>query len=502
VTGLKGFLAAALAGALLPLAFPPYGWAIVYGISWPALILLLDRAFESQGRRLGHAAWIGYGFGVGQFAVGLSWIVISFEVRGDFFAWMEPLALAGIAFGLAVFPAAATALAMIFWRKGPTRLAVLALAWTILEWLRGHILTGFPWNLAGLVFVDSDASIQMASLVGAYGLSLLAVLIGSLPVLILERPFRPAPLAIGLALFGAIILFGFWRLNQPDAANVPDIRLRIVQPNVPEPTGADPNYAVDKFHRLIDLTAEAGHPNLVIWPEAAFFGFLDQRQGARDIIARTIGPEAILLTGAFRMASNDDAYNSLEAVDGDGHLIGAYDKSHLVPFGEYLPLRGLMGALGLRGLAEHLPGHMMEGPGLKTISLPGVPLFSPLICYEIIFPGEVIAEGGVRPKWIVNITNDIWFGRSMGPHQHFAQARLRAVEEGVPVARAANSGISAVIDAKGRVRSQLELGAMGILDAELPAALDPPLDTRGPIWLVLALLIALWPAIAGTRRHI
>lgn len=505
------FLLGVLLGAILPLAFPPFNRAIVCFIVWPGLVGLLDlalaqsesappqeRASRLRSRMLA-AAWIGYGFGIGQFAVGLSWIGTAFQVNPEVFGWLEPIALALIALGFAIFPAFSCALAMAFWRKHPSRIALLALSWTLGEWLRGHILTGFPWNLAGLAFVATDTSLQIDSLVGPYGLSILAVLIGAAPILLFDRPRAWRSFAALAAIFIAILAYGAWRLSRPDPPDT-GLRLRIVQPNMPEPKRFDGPRIREQFRRLLDLTGAPGAYDLAMWPEAGVHAFLDREKPALDAIASTIGPDRYLLTGTFRLAGEDEAYNSIELVNGAGAVIASYDKSHLVPFGEYLPFRHFFNALGLRGLAETLPGAMAEGGGIETISVPGIPPFSPLVCYEILFSGAVVAPTLPRARWIANVTNDVWFGRSIGPHQHFAQARLRAVEEGVPVARAANSGISAVIDAKGRVRSYLELGTMGVLDAELPAALDPPLDSRGPIWLVLAVLIALWPAVAGTRR--
>ena len=487
-----------IAGCVLPLAFPPFNWAWVYWLIWPLVIHLLDTA--PKDRRVRHGAWIGYGFGIGQFAVGLSWIGNAFQVNPAVFGWLEPIALIAIALGFAIFPALSCAVAMVFWQKHPSRLAVLALAWIAAEWLRGHILTGFPWNLVGLAFVATDRSLQIDALIGPYGLSILAVLIGSAPILLFDRPLPWRSFLALASLLPIVMVYGAWRLSRPEPPS-PGIQLRIVQPDMPEPAHHDLAFVRTEFQRLVEMTKEPGAFDLALWPEASVFAVLDQQKEALDAIAQAIGPDRLVLTGTFRVAPEGQFYNSIDVVNGSGTVIASYDKAHLVPFGEYLPLRQAFGALGLHGLAENMPGGMAEGPGIQTISLDHLPPFSPLVCYEILFSGEVIAPKAPRARWIANVTNDDWFGQSIGPHQHFAQARLRAVEEGVPVARAANSGISALVDAKGRVKSQLDLGTKGILDAELPAALDPPLDSRGPIWLVLALLCALWPALVQMKRR-
>jgi apolipoprotein N-acyltransferase len=302
-----------------------------------------------------------------------------------------------------------------------------------------------------------------------------------------------ASVACGIALIGLIGLSGWVRLSQADTAPVPGVMLRVVQPNIAQTLKWVPAERARNFERLLELTASpvaagAAPVTHVIWPETAVPFFLERDAGARQAMASVTPPGGGILTGAPRVRAEANGenrfWNSLHAVDGSGAVVASYDKFHLVPFGEYMPLRGILPVDGIAAGATDFS----SGPGPATIQVPGLPPFSPLICYEVIFPGAV-KDPGNRPDWLLNVTNDAWYGKSAGPHQHFAISRVRAVEEGLPLVRSANTGISGIIDSYGRVTAYLGLGERGIVDAALPGALPiTPYGRIGDIILVLLLM--------------
>ena len=357
--------------------------------------------------------------------------------------------------------------------------------------MRGTLFGGFPWNLIGYAFAGSDAVVQLAAVTGVWGLSLLAVLIGALPAALLEPGARARwwPAAAAALLLVLLWAGGALRLGSATPAP-PGPLLRLVQANVAQHHKWQPALRAQWFERHLELSAEpADGVQAVIWPESATPYPLDQEPEARRLIGRVVPPGGLLMTGGerFDFASEPPrAWNSLFVLDPSGTIVARYDKRDLVPFGEFLPLRGVLGRLGL----EKLTGGSFDfqpGPGRRTIALPGLPPFSPLICYEAIFPGRVVDRDD-RPAWLLNVTNDAWFGRSSGPYQHLAMARLRAVEEGLPLVRSANTGISAVVDPWGRIAARLDLGVTGVLDAALPAPLAAPTPfARFGLWMVAAL---------------
>lgn len=481
-------LIAAAAGALAVLAMPPFGlWPVLF-LSYPVLVWLLDGAAPDATaplagwRRTAATAWA---FGFGFFLTGLHWIGSAFLVEADTFAWMIPFVAVILPGGLALFWAGAAVAARAVARSGPARVAALALAFALAEWLRGHILTGFPWNAAGYAFGVSDALLQGAAFWGLYGHTLMALLAAFAPALLAGPdgvPGRTRLAAVVLLSLGVPALLagiGLVRLAAPDAPDVEDVRLRIVQPNVPQADKWRPELRAANFARLLRLSrGEDGLAGIthVIWPESAPPFLLADTPDARTLIADMLPGGAALITGAVRSEPLDTPradgrrsrfYNSVFVLDDAGRIGAVYDKVHLVPFGEYLPLQDLLEAIGLQQLTRQRGGYS-SGPGRMTLAIPNAPDASPLVCYEIIFPGDVAAQP--RPGWLMNLTNDAWFGDSIGPRQHLAQARMRAVEEGLPVVRAANTGISAVIDARGQVRASLALGRSGAVDAVLPGA--------------------------------
>jgi apolipoprotein N-acyltransferase len=479
---------ALILGALAALALPPFHL-------YPTLLAfagLLDLLRGAERRR--QALVIGWCFGFAHFLLGLYWIGIAFFTDAERFGLLAVPAVLLLCACLACYPALAAWLTVLYrWQSPIASALILALAWTGMEVLRGTLFGGFPWNLIGYAFAQSTAISQLAALTGIHGLSLLAVMLGALPATWLDRSERPGwePLVAGTVVLVAIWAGGALRLA--DAAPEPGaaVHLRLVQGNIEQRLKWQPEARTRAFQRHLTLSAQSpGAVTHVIWPESAAPFPLEQDALARQMVGEVVPPGGLLLTGGERFDLSSEpprVWNSLFVVDGAGAMRARYDKRDLVPFGEFLPLRDLLSRLGLQKLT-HGSIDFQPGPDRQTIVLPGLPPFSPLICYEAIFPGGVV-DPGARPDWLLNITNDAWFGRSSGPYQHLAMARMRAIEEGLPLVRSANTGISAVVDPWGRIRAELGLGETGVLDAALP----PPLATATP-FARAGLLIVLAPA--------
>lgn len=478
-------LAAFIAGLLSALGFAPFGIFPLLLLGFAALVLLLDGAGTVR-----RAAWIGWAFGFGQFLAGLHWIGFAFLVDPGAHEWQIPFVALIFPGGLALFYAGAAAAAAYFWRDGVSRPFTLTAAVSVSEWLRGNILTGFPWNIPGYGWGASLEVMQSAALFGVYGLSVLTILFGaSLAELFGRRPAFILPLAM-TALFALLFAGGALRLATHGDETAPGVRLRIVQPNVAQADKAKLELMQRNWERLLTLSDAPAkiRPTHVIWPESAPPFLLTRSRVALDEIT-VLTADRVLLTGALRANDRPGAqrryYNSFYVFAHGGQLVSVYDKFHLVPFGEYLPFEETMNALGLTKIVG-IPGSFSTGDGPHTVDIPGAPQAGPLICYEILFPGEVVARN--RPRWLVNVTDDSWFGPWAGPKQHLLVARMRAIEEGLPVVRAANTGISAVIDSVGRVRGEIALDSMGVLDSDLPASIEPtPFARSGQFgfWLLV-----------------
>ena len=504
--GVRRLLVAALLGALVTMALPPFHLLPVLLIAFTGLVWLAAGARSWRGALL-----IGWVFGFGHFASALYWVAEAFAVAGVA-VWAAPFAVAALAAACAIFPGlVVVAYHGLTARRaeaspGIARIAVFASLWTAAEWLRGHlVLGGFPWALTGYAWMPSESMIQFASLFGILGLSWVTVFAAATPATLAWSRRSLIGLTICGLLLVIIAIGGAVRLAGTDLADVPGIGLRLVQANISQFHKWRDDLRAAHLERHIALSKEPADnpPTLVIWPETAAPYLLDNEPGIRARIAAAVPADGVLLTGAVRSTPTEPGgyrvWNSLHAINGDGDIIATYDKFHLVPFGEYTPFRALL------SLAKLTPGEtdFSRGPGIQTIRLPGLPPFSPLICYEAIFPGAVVVARA-RPDWMLNITNDAWYGISIGPYQHFAQTRLRAVEEGLPMIRVANTGISGVVDSHGRVRAKLGLGVAGFIDSPMPGALArPTLYAWWRDWPVLGVLLAClaWHLFSRNSAH-
>jgi apolipoprotein N-acyltransferase len=515
--GWKRAAIALLAGMLSALAMAPFNaWPVLF-LTFPVAVWLIDGAAAGRLRGVPAAALSGFCFGFGYFVPGLYWTGYAFFVDAQTFAWLSPFAVLGLPAYLAIYPALGFALARLLWTKDVSRILALAIGLTVSEWLRGHLLTGFPWNAFGYALSEPLALAQIASVIGLWGMTFLAVAIFASPAVLIDGKSRGrepwiAPVA-ALALLLAMGIFGATRLSLHPTKMVANVKLRIMQPNLQQDVKFNYSAKREVMQKYLALSDRASGPqstgvrdvSILIWPESAFPFFLTREADAMAQIADLLPKGTVLITGAVRMPDDarpgervTRAYNSIYVIDHDGSVLSVYDKLHLVPFGEYLPYQKWMEMLGFSQLTK-MQGGYLPGTRRRPLDIPNAPRALPLICYEAIFPGSV-AEHGDRAGWIVNLTNDGWFGNSTGPYQHLQQARLRAIEEGLPVVRAANTGISAVIDPMGRIVAGLGLGIEGVLDAGLPAAITPTVysrisDTPAAIMLAIGLIFVM-------RRHV
>jgi apolipoprotein N-acyltransferase len=514
--GWRRRLIACAAGALSALAMAPFdAWPILF-LTFPTLVWLIDGAGVGRWGGVAAAAATGWWFGFGYFVAGLYWIGYAFLVDAPTFGWLLPIAVIGLPAVLAVYTALGAALARMLWTRGAMRIVALGVGLTASEWLRGHLLTGFPWNAFGYALTAPLALAQAVSLFGIWGLTLIAVVVFASPATLGDdkaetlRPWQP--LTLGVIVLVALGGFGAWRLAGAPTRLVDGVHLRIMQPNLQQDVRFNYSAKQEVMDRYLALSSRASGPQSqgladttqLIWPESPFPFFLTREADALAEIAHLLPPHTVLITGAMRLADPDnpaqsEAYNSIYVIDHTGSIAAVYDKVHLVPFGEYLPFEHFLERLGLQELTEQRGG-FLAGDRHRLIEVPGAPLALPLICYEVLFPDEVMPPGR-RPGWIVNVTNDGWFGISTGPYQHFQQARVSAIELGLPLARAANTGISGVVDPVGRIINVLPLGSEGVVDSPLPRAVAPPLYARvGDMPAFILTLIALGAVIRRRLR--
>lgn len=472
-TGWRRNLTLFLLGVLATLALPP---VFMVPLLIPAFVGLYWLTANSPTRR--RAFWDGWWWGWGFYISGLYWFAVALLTDPDKFAWLIPFATLGLTGIIAIYAGAACWLFAWTKQRGIGGIFCFSVIWTLVEFARGHLFTGFPWNLAGYSFATADAPLQLASLVGAYGLTWLAVWLGTVPAALAEpsvsRRRAWATIALSYMALAIGIGWGEWRLHQADyagfSAGTQKSRpvLRLVQANIAQHHKWDPKLQMKGLREHIRLMRSPGMEKIThfIWPETAVPFVVQADSSLTRLLGQAVPPGKLLITGAMREEGKEESWriwNSLLAIGHGGGIVGTYDKSRLVPFGEFLPLRSLLpdnwltpvGAVDFSG-----------GAGPQTMRLPDLPPFSPLICYEAIFPEQAVKPGD-RPDFLLNVTNDAWFGFSFGPYQHFHMARMRAVEQGLPMVRVANTGISAAIDSYGRTQYRLGLGEKGVVDFRL-----------------------------------
>ncbi|RYC32359.1 apolipoprotein N-acyltransferase [Lichenibacterium minor] len=499
---------ALLAGACGALAMAPVGFVPAMAVSLTVAVWLIDGAERTATSRSGarrhlgptlrSAFSAGWWWGFGFFTAGLHWLGAAFLVDADKTAWLMPLGVVGLPAVLGIYAGCAFALARALWSAGPARLLALGFALLVTELLRGSLFTGFPWNEIGMALGSNLVLAQGASVIGLHGLTALAVPVFAAPATLADRDgagrrnLAPTLLA-ALTLIG-LAAFGVWRLAGGPAGDVPGVRLRIMQPDVfgdGEFTYENKDALLAKYLALSDRATSPDRTGLadvthLIWPESPFPFILSRDPDALDAIGRILPKGTVLVTGAARVEGSQGSpanppryFNAIQVLEHDpasgAAAVGdTYDKVHLVPFGEYTPFLGLMERLGISQFVP-IPGGFTPGPRHRLLHVPGLPPVVPAVCYEAIFSGGLVPRGDERLDRgvILNVSDDGWFGRTAGPWQHLAQARLRAVEQGLPLVRAANTGVSAIIDPYGRILEELPLGEAGVLDGFLPRSIAP-----------------------------
>lgn len=463
-----------------------------FGLWWLALIALgfvfpLGLRFSP--------GWTGFAAGFGYAALAMFWIVEPFMVEPEIYGWMAPFALFFMASGMGAFWALGMALGARLGRGPASRAAGMALGLWGMEFARSYLFTGFPWVLFGHIWLDTPVA-QAAAYIGVLGLSLLTLALAVSPWLMVN-PKRRWRVEVVSALVLTLLWFGGEvRLDATVPPREPPVLLRLVQPNAPQALKWLPEYRLDFFYRHLDLTAAppaegAPRPDLVIWPETAVPFLLDDPGAGLEMIAEAASGVPVAL--GIQRSEGRRYFNSL-AVIGPGGAVGqVYDKVHLVPFGEYMPFGDALGQFGIAAFAAQAGNGYSAGAAARLLDLGPLGKAAPLICYEAVFAQDIFRLPA-RPDWLMQVTNDAWFGEVSGPWQHLAQARFRAIEFGLPVARAANTGVSAMIDAKGRVVEQLGMGVEGVIDAGLPPSLGPTVYARLgdlPLFVAFAALAAI-----------
>lgn len=469
-----------ISGLLLATAFAPLHLIFVLPLCFSAFLILLSTAETKK-----QAFFLGWFFGWGQFMAGFYWIGVAFTIDANAHAALIPLPVIGLPAFLALFPGLAALFTYASGIKGTWRVFAFTGFWVLSEYGRGLIFTGFPWNLTGYAWGDILPMLQWAAFIGVYGLTGMTVLISSLPSLLADKSQSRSQKnqAVFLSCFLLFIMLGtgYFRLVDSELTALPDSNIRLVQPNIPQADKWKPSLKAEHLKKLVDLSNQdqQNQPKTLIWPETAVPFFLTTERHIQAYLYRHIPENGTLVTGAPRKDIEKRQYfNSVQALSSSGKITGIYDKEHLVPYGEYLPLRQFLVDSGiskfipvLDSMSDFTAG---SNPSSGTLKIGKLPAARTLICFEIAFPLEV--EKGQSFDWILNLTNDGWFGNTSGPYQHLVISRTRAIEQGKSVIRAANTGISAVIDGYGRIIDQLPLNQSGIIDSEIPS----PLENRTP----------------------
>lgn len=523
--GWRRFLIFVAAGAIAAASVAPFFLLPALFATLPVWVWALDGAERRVGwrRLVGPAFTIGFAFGLGYFAVALHWLGAAFLQEGGLFLVLMPLAIVGLAALLAVFWGLGSALAHLFWSGGALRIVTFATFLALAEYGRGHLLSGFPFDLLGYALTANDQMLQLASVIGTYGLTFVAALIAATPALIWPADQRGlvrrlVPFFLAVAVIAGQVGWGNWRLQSTVLTPRTDMKVRMVQPMILDHADwseADPDAIMDKLIALSESKLTPTDPGLsgitqLVWPESVFPFFLTQYPDAIARIARMLPDQTLLLTGAPRQGLDEDGvpildnpgYNSILAIDTSGEVVASYDKSHLVPFGEYLPFQSFFRLFGINQFVPGTDG-WAAGDGRRLMSPAGSPSFLALVCYEAVFPGDI---GDPKDaQFILNVTNDAWFDGSIGPAQHAHHAAMRAVETGLPMLRAANSGLSLAVDPLGRVTAQLGAGEAGVLDVvpDQPLPGGTIFDRVGelPFWLAItAGLVVAWFSSRRPRR--
>lgn len=524
--GWRRFCILLVAGAVAGLSVPPFFVLPALFLAMPIWVWALDGAERKRSwwrRIFGPSFTIGFAFGWGYFLVAFHWLGAAFFVDGGWMLGLMPFAIAALAALIALFWGLASALAHLFWSHGAARIVTLSSFLALAEFARGHVLTGFPFDLLGYALTGTDELMQLASVIGVYGLTFLAPLLAMTPALIWPADDRPMsrrlfPFFLALAVIAGQLAYGWNRLSGTVATERQDVAFRLVQPMVYEHAdfgNVDPAALIDRLLMLSDMRMDPTDQGLadithLVWPESSVPFFLDTYPDALARIARMLPEGATLLAGVPRQIFGLDGevpqgppYNSLVAINTDGEIIASYDKSHLVPFGEYLPFQEFFSRLGIKQFVPGADGWSHGDARRRLMELPGTPAFLALICYEAIFSGDLGDVGNAQ--FILNVTNDAWFDGSIGPAQHAHHVRLRAVEEGMSLLRAANTGLTFATDPLGRVTGQLVPGQMAALDVRPHQRLAPTIFSQVrhypfAIAVIAGILIGFVASRRGRRR--
>jgi apolipoprotein N-acyltransferase len=499
-----------LCGIVLALALPPLDLWFLSPVALFGICIILTQHTAQTGR-----AWFftGLSFGFGYFIAALHWIGFAFLVDAKSDLWMMPFALGGLAVFLACYWGLAFLGAFRVSKFAVPLVFSIPVFLTIGEWLRGHLFTGFPWASPGMMVDGMGGVGQLASLVGLYGLSFVTLLWTVLPWQLWSDWKRHNRISLRLAILVLMLpaawTWGEWRMMQSPTTFVADVNLRLVQPNISQSDKWRDDNKLKIFEQLLVLSNRPSQtkPTVIVWPESSVPFLLDESAVGLARIGEMLAPEGTLVAGTIRREKSsgilDRYFTSVLAIDASGSVTGHYDKWRLVPGGEFLPLAWLLEPLGFSKIAN-LPESFTAGDGPRSLAIGAAGLAGPLICYEAIFP-DIVVDATKRPHWLVNVTNDGWFGKSVGPYQHLAQSRMRAIEQGLPLVRAANTGISAVIDPVGRFIAISQIGEEAILDAKLPSAINETVFARyGAVpalllMLIIALLLGLYPKKSSER---
>lgn len=515
-------------GIFSTLALPPlFLWPVLF-LTLPPMLWLIDAATSTQSAtqnqslktRLVKAALYGWAFGMGYFSFSLYWIGNSFLVEAEKYAWAMPFAVIGLPALIAWFYGLATAICASLWPKGAERLIIFALAIMAVDTLRSIIFTGFPWTLIGHSLTGNQAFMQSVSVFGLYGLSAIAAFIFASPACLYARDhnlqskvtgWQPiAPFMLAIITLGTLYGFGYYRLSlHKSFVFEPDLELILIQPNIPQTEKVNPKLRINALQKTLKMTEQAlieaqnetqttnpSTKRIIIWPETAIPFALNEATEIQERIASLLSKGDQLITGAYKLERAKDktgnrqvlkVYNSLFVLDDQGKIKASYDKHHLVPFGEYLPFPKLLAAIGFKAMVRVRSG-FSQGKPPTPLPLAAAPAFLPSICYEAIFPLTLTSDIQAA-KWLLNISNDGWFGKTAGPYQHAHMVRMRTLEVGLPIVRVVNGGISGVYDGLGREISTTKLGQKTSLKIKLPkpvAALSKPLN---PLILTLLFLL-------------